>query len=216
MKFAVMLLETLVVISPLCAFRLPTTGNGALANELQDFFDLLPLEKIIAVTKAYHVQDKQFQAMLSLVQSNEGKLFVQDVEADPACKKLLNYMQDNGLDIYYLLNKLNESLDIPHIQPRSVTEITGGIIGYLEDVAALIPLGEFTKVYEDKRKHSKVFNDYAKTFLSEENIKFYLSLHKNVHFKNVEKSAGEIGIEQAAFRQSYLFFVVISGVVGKM
>lgn len=214
-KFTVALLATIAVVSPLYAFRIPATGSGALAKELQDFFDVVPLNEIAVVTRTYLAQDKQFQAMLKLVQSKEGRLFIQDVEAAPVFKKLVNYMQENGLDIYYLINKLNESLNLPHLQPITAAKITGGVLGYLVDVDKLIPMEKMFEIYEDKVEHSEKFNDYTKTFLSDENVEFYLSLSKNVHFQNIENSATQLGVEKDYFQQSYLFFVVISGAVGR-
>ena len=117
MKFAVAILAVLAVASPLSALQLPASGSGALAKELQDLADLIPFEKMVPIVKAYAAKEKQVQDALKVLQSNELKLFIQDVEANPEIRKLLKHIQEAGLDIVTLINKLNDIVGLDHISP---------------------------------------------------------------------------------------------------
>ena len=152
MKFAVAILAVLAVASPLTAFKLPATGSGALAKDLQDFVDLVPFEKIVPLVKAYAAKDKEVQVALKVLQSNELKLFFQDVEANSEIKTLLKHIQEAGLDIITLMNKLNDILGLDHISPL---EVSAGAetIPELKNLLKYIQEAGLGKIILKKRLH---------------------------------------------------------------
>ncbi|XP_076678742.1 protein G12-like [Andrena cerasifolii] len=201
MKFAVALLAVLALAGPLSAAKLPASGSGALAKEMQDLVDLVPFEKIIPIIKAYAVQDKEVQTALKVLQSSELKLFVSDVEANPAVKHLLKYIQNAGLDIISMINKLNDILGLGHISALDELDlkISGGIAGLGKDILAVVPIQKIEQAFEEKRKNSKVFNALIHEMLKPELVKVYLSLHSNKHYVKLVLEADQAKIPAEIF-----------------
>ncbi|XP_043248647.1 uncharacterized protein LOC122395266 [Colletes gigas] len=211
MKFALTVLMALAVASPLYAYKLPSTGSGALAKEFQDILDLIPLSKIIELAKAYQAQDKEFQTTMGLVMSEESKQYVRAIEAAPEFKDLMNYIQNAGLDIHSLLDILNKSLNLePFIPFVFHGKITGGIKGFIKDISNLMPIDELTTMVDNKRKTSEVFNNFIEQIVSPKNVQFFKSIMTNEHKMNLIEEAEKEGIDGFIFDTYYLFF--LSGV----
>lgn len=83
-------LIVLIAVNSLNALQVPFTGLD-LARELQQFVDLIPIEELLEISKAYLAQDEHFQTAMKLMNSNESKQWVQDLEQAPEFKVLLNY-----------------------------------------------------------------------------------------------------------------------------
>ncbi|XP_076678748.1 protein G12-like [Andrena cerasifolii] len=201
MKFALAILAVLAMASPLTAFKLPASGSGALAKELQDFVDLVPFDKVISIIKAYATQDKEFQAAMKVLDSDELKQFVAYAEAIPAVKTLLNHLEQAGLDIISLINKLNDVLGLAHISSLQASEykISGGLLGFGDDLASVIPVEEISQLAEKKRKTSQVFNDFIHELLKPELVKVYLSLNSNPHYVKLAQEATQANIDTETF-----------------
>ena len=206
MKAIVALLVVLVAASPLNAIKVPATGSGALAKEFQSFVDLVPVEKVVAVTKAYLAQDKEFQTAIKLVKGGEVKQWIEDIEHASEFKMLLNYMQNNGLDVFAMMKAFNKAIGIPplvsviraYLAPQA--QITGGIQGYVQDIFAVLPAESLVKLYEDKMEHSKVFKDFIHELMSPKYLHFYQSMYTNKHYQNVEDEAAKAGINRHTFQ----------------
>ncbi|CAK9829265.1 hypothetical protein ANTRET_LOCUS6633 [Anthophora retusa] len=209
MKFALAILAVVAVVAPLNAYKLPAVGDGALAKELQDILDLVPINDVLAITKAYLTKDKQFQDLISLVQSGESQQLVKYIEASKELKQLLRFIQKKGLDIYYLINKVNEGLRIPHILPLADedVEIRGGVDGFQADIANAIPVNAIMELFKFKLQHSQVVKDIYQEVIKPENLKFFSSIVRNVHYINLEKQAVRIGVNPNAFTSNYYIAV---------
>ncbi|XP_017753460.1 PREDICTED: uncharacterized protein LOC108546052 [Eufriesea mexicana] len=206
MKFAVAMLVFLAAAIPLNAYQLPATGSGALANEMQDFVDILPVDDIVALSKAYATQDEQFRAVMAYLGNTETKEWVQFFEAEPKFISLMNYVQNNGLDIYYLINKLNGALRIPPLVQKlrasltiSKVEITGGLDGFLSDLGRIIPLEEILNMFTKKLEHSKVVKDLTHEITSNGFPEFYFSIFNNEHYKRLVDMVATVGVDREVF-----------------
>ena len=219
MKVIAALLVVLVSASPLNAIQFPATGSGDLARELDPFLDLIPVGKILEISKAYLAQDKEFQTVVELIKSNESKQWVQDVEQNPEFKHLVDYMQNAGLDIKLLVNRFNKAFGIPSVVSRIKTffaphiMISGGIEGYVQDIGSLISVDKFEQLYEEKIAHSKVFKDFVHEVTSAEYISFYISIFSNKQYQNLEQQAANHGINRNYFQVSVPLILVVSTVI---
>ena len=192
--------------SPLNQIKLPATGSGALAKELQPFVDLIPIEKVVALTEIYLTQDKEFQTAIKLIRGSEVKQWVQDIEHASEFKMIMDYIQSNGLDIVALMKAFNKGIGIPplssviksYLAPQ--VQITGGIQGYVRDVAALMSIEDFVKLYDDKMEHSKLFQDLVHELISTKYLPFYQSIFTNKHYQNAENEAAKSGIDRHTFQ----------------
>ncbi|XP_076248173.1 protein G12-like [Calliopsis andreniformis] len=217
MKFTLAIVAILAVASPLYAFKIPSTGSGELAKELQDILDLVPLDKIIKLIKQYIAEDKEVQTVMKVLQSPEVQLYVKDVEAAPEAKKLLNYVQNAGVDIYTIVNIVNKSLGLAPIVPLDLSEykITGGINGLNQDIVDLLPMKQITNVIQTKMIKSKVFADFVRLMISPENLSFIASLRTNTHYVNLLTEATKAGLNQREIENTIDVFIVIKVIVSR-
>ena len=212
MKFTLAILAVLAVVGPLNAYDMPSTGSGELAKDFQDIFDLIPVHELIDITRTYAAQDKEFQLMTKLVKSPDSKKFVTLVEGAPEFKKLMAYVQTNGLDIYSLLNKYNEILNIPPFKPLAGPQraITGGVSGYVRDIVDLVPVDKMMDMQQDKMDNSKAFKGLINKITSVEFINFYNSLLQSEVLLKLENHAEQFGLDKETFQHYYGVFLMLT------
>lgn len=194
MKFALVILVALAVSNPLEAYKVPSVGSGALANELQKFIDLIPLEKINAIISVYKKEDAEFQELLKYLQSSEFKLLVAEIEGFPEFIDILNYEQRVGLDAYYLVNEVNEYLHLSKLTPPFSRAKTSGIRGFLDEVEALIPLDKLKNLYQDRLKNSAVFAEFINKLKSPTAQSLLNKLCASKNFNNFLSKAKSHGV----------------------
>lgn len=194
MKFALVILVALAVSNPLEAYKVPSIGSGALANELQKFIDLIPLEKINAIINVYKKEDAEFQELLKYLQSSEFKLLVAEIEGFPEFIDILNYEQRAGLDAYYLVNEVNEYLHLSKLTPPFSRAKTSGIRGFLDEVEALIPLDKLKNLYQDRLKNSAVFAEFINKLKSPTAQSLLNKLCASKNFNNFLSKAKSHGV----------------------
>ncbi|CAL7935489.1 unnamed protein product [Xylocopa violacea] len=204
MKFVLAVVAVLALSSPMEAYTVPRTGNGALAKELQDFVDVVPLDKMVAILLEYVAEDKEVQQVLEYLQSNDFKALVTDIEAMPEVIELLNYIQHAGVDIYYLVNKGNAYLGLKQLKPPaqySTYKISGGVRGLINDLKAVFPLDKVKALYHQKMQSSPVFRDFMAHLSSPAFQHIAAQVCANPHFNSLLTTAKNAGIDVAAVKQ---------------
>ncbi|RLU27030.1 hypothetical protein DMN91_000829 [Ooceraea biroi] len=181
------------------AFKIPNIGRGELAKELQDFADIIPEEEILGVTLQYLSEDVEFQKMIMYLQSAEFKELVRDVEALREIKTLMDYVHHAGVDIYYLVNILNDFIGLPRLTApetfRIGEQITGGINGYFKDIEALIPVEEIKALYKKKLAESEVFRNFIAQLSSENFQNIVNKVYANQKFQTLLQHAKKAGVD---------------------
>ncbi|KOX77673.1 Protein G12 [Melipona quadrifasciata] len=162
MKF-VAILAVVAFASPLNAYTVPRTGSGALADQLQDFVNMVPYDDMVALLDEYVQHDPEMQQLVNYLQTNEFRNLVSGLEHIPQFVELLNYLQKAGLDAYFLVNQLNDYLHLGRISPSfRVTRATGGIRGFLDQIEAMLPLTQLEALYREKLNSSPVFSQFIR------------------------------------------------------
>ncbi|KYN04372.1 PREDICTED: protein G12-like [Cyphomyrmex costatus] len=195
MKFALALLALVATAS---AYEIPNFGRGELRHDIQDFLDLVPVEKVIEITIQYYVEDKEFQDMVKYFESEGFKQLVKDVEALPEIKILMDYIHNAGIDIYKIVNKINSALKLPPLTPPSYsigTYITGGIKGFIQDILDVLPRQQFKDLYEEKLKTSKAFADFIAQLKSENFQHIVNKLYVHPKFQELLTHARNAGVD---------------------
>ncbi|KAL6442768.1 hypothetical protein ACFW04_002678 [Cataglyphis niger] len=172
MKFALVLFALVATSS--AKIQLPNFGFGELYKDIQDFLDVLPQEEIFAITVQYFSEDAEFKAMVEYFQSEGFKALVKDCEALPEIKVMMDYIHTAGIDIYRIVNLLNELLGLdplptplPPTKLMVTKQIKGGIRGYVDDIMAILPVDLLNSMYEDKLKNSTEFRNFIAQLESE-------------------------------------------------
>ncbi|KAL0116916.1 hypothetical protein PUN28_010056 [Cardiocondyla obscurior] len=202
MKFTLALLA-FVATSTAAPWKLPNVGRGELADELQDFLDLLPQDEIVSITLQYYTQDAEFQAMVRYLKSDDFKLLVKDIEDLPEMKALMEYMYNAGLDVYELQEMLNKWLGLVSRNFAADKQITGGIRGYVDDIrAAIRPVyNQLKALYETKMKTSKVFQDFITQLSSPNFQELVYKVYAHPKFQQLLQHAANAGIDLEVVRE---------------
>ncbi|XP_072742590.1 protein G12-like [Anoplolepis gracilipes] len=167
MKFTLMLLATLATIGLGQAHQVPDFGKGSLHEDFQDILDLIPAEEINNICLDY-LEDPEIIAVIEYILTTTiiEDLMV-DFEAIPEVINLFNYLQKEGIDIYFLINEINRALGIKELEPPSISHAystnkkrTGGIAGIFKDISNVLPFDDFIHIYVQKLKTSPAFVRY--------------------------------------------------------
>ncbi|CAK9797903.1 Protein G12 [Anthophora quadrimaculata] len=206
MKLAVTIFAVLALSTPMDAYHVPRVGTGALADEVQDFADILPLDDMVAILFEYMAEDAEFQKVVAYVQTPEFKNLISDLEAMPEVRNLMDYAQKAGLDVYYLVNKANRYLGLTELTPPAVFanvnyKITGGVRGFLDDVEALIPYEKVRALYRQKLATSKVFADFVEQLKTPAFQRIVDGLCSNSNFNALLAKAKAAGVDVAAVKE---------------
>jgi len=197
MKFALVLLA--IVAAASAKIEIPNFGRGELYKDIQEFLDLLPQDEILAITLQYYAEDKDFQNMLKYFQSAEFKDLVVDVEALPEIKVLMDYIHNAGIDIYKIVNLLNEVIGLPSLTPPSTfvitSGITGGIKGYVRDILAVLPQKKLQELYEQKLKNSEAFKKFVEQLESKNFQEIVNKVYVHPKFQTLLKHAKDANID---------------------
>ncbi|XP_017753464.1 PREDICTED: uncharacterized protein LOC108546056 [Eufriesea mexicana] len=205
LKFSLVVVAVLALTSPLNAWQVPRSGNGALADEVQDLVDLVPLDDMVAILLEYVAEDAEFQRLVTYLQSDEFRNLIADIEAMPEFTQILNYIQAAGLDIYSLANKVNDFLHLkeltPPLQRVRALKITGGIRGFLDDIEALMPRQKFIDMWNEKKATSTVFRDFV-NFLGSTPVQTIVNkVCADPHFQNILVMAKRDHVDVAAVKR---------------
>ncbi|KAK9310424.1 hypothetical protein QLX08_000188 [Tetragonisca angustula] len=163
MKF-VAILAVLAFASPLNAYTVPRTGNGALADQLQDFVNIVPYDDMVALLHEYVQHDPEMQQLVSYLQTNEFRNLVSGLEHIPQFVELLNNLQRAGLDAYFMMNQINDYLHLGRLSPPGfrLTRTTRGIRGFLDQIEAMLPVKQLEALYREKLNSSTVFAQFIR------------------------------------------------------
>ncbi|XP_076677998.1 protein G12-like [Andrena cerasifolii] len=203
MKFTAVVLAVLAMSSPLNAWNVPRAGTGALADELQKFVDIVPLDKMVSVLLEYVSEDTEVQTIIAYLKSPEFKNLVIDVEALPEVYDLINYIQNAGVDAFYLVNKANAFLGIPALKKpgAQVYGITGGVRGLIDDIKALLPKDKIKALYQKELANSKVFADLIAKLKSPTTQRIVDAVRANPNYAAVLQKAKDAGINVEAVKE---------------
>ncbi|KYN21516.1 PREDICTED: uncharacterized protein LOC108759794 [Trachymyrmex cornetzi] len=200
MKFA---LGLLALVATTSAFEIPNFGRGELRFDIQEFIDLVPVNKIVQITLQYFTEDKDFQRMVEYFRSEGFKQLIQDVEALPEIKVFMDYIHDAGIDIYKMVNKLNSALKLPLLTPPSYfidTYITGGIKGFIQDILNVLPRQQLRDLYEKKLTTSKAFADLIAQLKSDNFQQIVNKVYVHEKFQELLTHARAEGIDLVAIK----------------
>ncbi|XP_031828129.1 uncharacterized protein LOC116425071 [Nomia melanderi] len=214
MKFALVVLALFAMSSPMDAYTLPRVGTGVLADELQAFVDIVPTNKIVTLCLQYLAEDAEFQKLVTYLQSPEFKKLVVDIEALPEVIDILNYIQKGGLDIYYLVNKINKFLGLPSLKTPDTfglepLKTKSGIRGFLDEVKALIPVDKIKALYYQKMQTSKVFVAFMEKIRSPEAQKIADAIVANPNLHGLLNKAKAAGVDVKAVKEFLEMFLGI-------
>ncbi|XP_076229414.1 protein G12-like [Nomia melanderi] len=205
MKFALVTLTVLAVASSVNPYKIPASGSGELAKELQDFLDLVPMSDVVEIVKTYLSQDEEVQAMMRIALSADSVAFIKEIEDMPEMWQLASYIQRAGLDIHLCINKLNRSLKMNAFTPSSTyREISGGISGLQDDLLEVLPEEKLQTLAAEKWDNSRLLMEVSNEIFSRKYMPAYKRIAESNHLKNLRSATEKAGIALADIEFGYI------------
>lgn len=229
MKFALALVTVLAISGLGQAHQLPDFGKGPLHEDLQDFLDLIPMEKISEVFTHYMLHDPEVKSIVDRLRRDPTvirNLWI-EFQSVPELFNLLNYMQKEGVEIYYVINLVNKALNIKEIVPpnpvppsslsfvapdaySTTTERTGGLVGLCQDIKALFNYDDFIITYVKKMRNSKAFVNFINELKSDNFQKFVTKFYYTESLQYVLNALKSLGVNTRVVADyMYLFLGIM-------
>lgn len=156
MKFAIALMALVGV----CL----TAPSITLESDLLDFLELIPLEDIKIIVEKHLRSDKEFQAAIQYLQSDEFLQIMVNLDQTEQALEVKTYLLNAGIDVEFIAQLLEELIGEvvikSHHNKASVRKV-------LEEVHAIIPWQELLKLYTEKITTSTSFQDFVDKLTSE-------------------------------------------------
>lgn len=215
MKFIFGIVTLIAAVDHFNAHVVPNLGSGELAQEFQYFLNIIPIDDVIELTKAYLVRDKEFQWIMSFIQYDDIKNYIEDLENMMEFKDLMNYLQNNGLDAYVILNELKDSLKEEQVVVSSDSQIkiTGGIEGFIKDLSTILPVFDWMNMYEYKIETSDVFRNFVEELFDSQYEVLFTSTFTNVHFQRMLKQLKYLNVDSETFHINFVTLLSIKGLI---
>ncbi|XP_012056345.1 PREDICTED: uncharacterized protein LOC105619436 [Atta cephalotes] len=168
MKFTLSLFAILAIIGLGQSHQFPNFGTGPLHEDLQDILDLVPLEKIIDDVVYYVMHDNEIQEIFNDFHQNTPiiKRMLIDIQTIPEVLRLLMYLHNEGINIFHVINMINQAHDIKELVPSSsqtysiTRKTTGGLRGLINEIKKHIDYDVFISIFADKLKTSTAFVNF--------------------------------------------------------
>ncbi|XP_044014435.1 uncharacterized protein LOC122856717 [Aphidius gifuensis] len=175
--------------------------NLSLHDDLQDFLALIDTEKVTEIFYEYVEHDDEVQSAIEFIGSNEFKQLIQTIEGMDDVVKFYAYLQESGLDVYKVLNKFHDMIDLPPYKPKAkMIKITGGVNGLIQDIKSVLPVEKIKALYYEKLETSEDFKKLVERLQSgklQEIVNTMLENEVVINILNRVKEAG-INVEAVA------------------
>lgn len=187
------------LFSTIFGLDFPAPNLRALHDDLEDFLALIPQAKVLAIVFEYLEKDQQVQWVVDYIKSTEFKELVVTVEKIPDVIKFYDYLQESGLNVYSLVNRLHSVIGLPPLVPiRSSHRITGGVTGLIADIKAILPLEDIKALYYEKLETSVEFKYMIERLQSPKFQAVIDTLVANKEFQEILSAAKQVGVDVKA------------------
>ncbi|XP_031828130.1 protein G12-like [Nomia melanderi] len=216
MKLIVQVLFVAAMSYSLEALKMPAVGSGELAKDFNDFLKLVPMKQALQVIKAYTAQDEEFQTSMAVMSLEEVRALVYNVEEAPQVSNMLYFMQNAGLDVYYILKRLHAHMNFLNSEVPSAVDaqISGGLAGLERDLKALVPLEQVKALLQKKVAAGGAFAQFYKLWNNNEFRNYYSNLHRDVHVRVLVRIAELAHVNGVMFEKLFPVLLAIRHFAG--
>ncbi|XP_058461871.1 protein G12-like [Malaya genurostris] len=180
-----------------------STHSTSLQDDLDEFVELLPMDKITTVAIHYFLTDREVRAAVQYLRGPEFATIWDQVFSLQEVRDILNYLEQEGVHAYQALNDLAKLLGVKPIKPvkleDSLSVSTRGLNDLIEDVVALIPTDELLALYEKKMSSSDQFKAFYNMLNSTDFHKFEELFNSSPELQSMFRKLREYGVDVDRF-----------------
>ncbi|XP_052895570.1 protein G12-like [Anopheles moucheti] len=138
-----------------------TEHSNGLLRDIEDFVDLLDLDRIVQLTNAYYLNDQDFQSILEYLQSEEFSVVWNGFFGLAMIRDLGMYLTQEGVPLYDYVDLVAYFIGQSPVNSRLLQHISKtehrGLKAYVEQLFAMLPWSEWKNLYEVKQRSSVPF-----------------------------------------------------------
>ncbi|XP_071560668.1 uncharacterized protein [Temnothorax nylanderi] len=195
----------------------PGPSPKSLIKELEDFINLIDMEKYLNIINQYINEDEKVRKALLYTFTTEFHNLLRAVEATEEYQALVAYLEKAGIPVVKAIQELHHAIGMEKYVPPNVKsyfmsliktqKIGDGMQGLLRDLYNVLPLDEIDALHAKKMRTSKVFVKFIRTLSSEELRKLVIDLIGTKAYKKFIKKTLKKGLdfESAAILNGRIF-----------
>uniref|UniRef100_A0A1L8DR69 Putative microvillar protein with insect allergen related repeat n=1 Tax=Nyssomyia neivai TaxID=330878 RepID=A0A1L8DR69_9DIPT len=189
-----------------------------LKQDIDDFVDLIPKEEIQNLTRNYFFGDSEVRFAYEYCQSEEFHALREKIVNLPEVKDFLVYLNDSGLNLVELVNKLAGIVGPPQpvdsfeeSSPEDSTSTDsaaamGGVSGFVDAIVALLPQDQILSLFFLKLETSSAFSNLIERIGSSEFERVLDFVENSRELKSLLATLHQHGIDVSKIVQSVQAF----------
>ncbi|KAM3962489.1 uncharacterized protein ACR2FA_003393 [Aphomia sociella] len=171
-------------------------------ENVEDFLSIIQEnigQELLELMFQYH-EFEEFQVSVTFMRTANFKALINEMESLPEFKAVINFLENNNIDILYFLDRFNNLLEqapeIAAMSKNSRIEPSGrDFTSFIKDSIKIFPKDELSALYDQKMADDEEFSVAMNNLYSEEWSNTYDALWKSEQFLAEIKILGDNGID---------------------
>ncbi|XP_068619107.1 protein G12-like [Battus philenor] len=164
----------------------------------EDFLELIMQEsndEIMQIFESY-LEFEEFTKSLDYMTTSDFKQLVYEMESLPEFKAVVDFLENDNIDILYFIDRLNEIIEEIQEVKRTRQEISGkDMTAYINDCIAVFPKDKLVALFEEKVAEDEEFRVAIENLQSDEWDQIWNALWENETFLEEANILLENGID---------------------
>nr|CAD7411473.1 unnamed protein product [Timema cristinae] len=171
-------------------------STRTLNDDFQDFIDIIPIDQIKAIFLDYLNNDAEVQDAMNYLQSDAFRAIIEKVNAAKETIDFYDYLYKSGVDIYTIINNINDFFGLPHVEPktrslpskRTVREL-------LNKIEEILPIDDLLALFKEKQENSPEFAAFVKKISGPEFHAFVDRMYNSEEFQAMIVKMESYGVD---------------------
>ncbi|GAB0091784.1 Insect allergen-related [Sergentomyia squamirostris] len=195
-----------------------------LQQDIDDFLDLIPKEEVQNLTQKFYYGDGEVRFAYAYCQSDEFLALREKILNLPEVKDFLNYLNESGLNLVELVNKLAKIVGPPsdHVtlseeeeeeedsaedtsNPDNASQL-GGVSGFVDAIVSILPQDQILSLFFTKLETSSAFSNLIERIGSSEFERVLDFVENSRELKSLLATLHQHGIDVSKIVQSIQAF----------
>nr|ABV60297.1 microvillar-like protein [Lutzomyia longipalpis] len=168
-----------------------------LQDDLKEFVDLIPMNKIMSVALNYIVADKEVQALYNYIRSEEFRELYTAAIKTSAVRELIEILESYGLPVVKYINQITPLLMLPTYPQRMSAEKapTKGVNGLVDEILHVLPRDKLIGLFIRKTITSPDFRQLLKNLGSEQTLRAVIKFASNKEVRRAYAELNKRGVD---------------------
>ncbi|KRT85584.1 hypothetical protein AMK59_2688 [Oryctes borbonicus] len=170
----------------------PSINDTGVSNDIADFLEIVPVEKIKKIAVKHLHDDPEFQAAIQYIKGPEFSAMLLELVQQPEVIALKAFLKDAGIDLDIYSAGLCSFLEGVNIQTDNKER---SLKKFIEDVRQVIPTAKLIQTFDNKMSTSPTFREFYGKISSEEAHQLITKVRALPVFKRIVSEFKVMGID---------------------